>query len=63
MMLSLLCPLSPCALCFRSEQRVPPGGSVGNYWPGRMSAGAAHCPGCCLPQEDQGELRGGQERR
>lgn len=51
------------ALCFRSEHGVPPGGSVGHYWPGRLSAGAAHRPGCRVQQEDQGELRGGQERR
>lgn len=36
---------------------------MGNCWPGGVSAGAAHCPGRCLPQEDQGELRGSQERR
>lgn len=55
MRLSLPC-TSPSSLCFRSEHCIPPSGSVGYHWPGCVSAGAAHRPGCCLSQEDQGEL-------
>lgn len=56
-------PPSPFSILFRSKRYIPPSGSVGNGWPGCVPVRVAHCPGCCLPQEDQGELRGGQKRR
>lgn len=53
----------PFSILLRSKRYIPPSGSVGNSWPGCVPVRVAHCPGRCLPQEDQGELRGGQKRR